>query len=164
MNRHATTIALLALACSAGGCVMLSNDRNELGAGNQTVGLSALNPAPGMAEAEGRSVLGPDRSGWEVREFVVVNDPVGHWGAGLGAQPRYDDGTRRATGRFPTTKSCVELGGDGGSQVAELAGAFGWVPWDAISLIPRGFQSRNQISPLETDGYERAPAALELPE
>jgi hypothetical protein len=91
---------------------------------------------------------------------MVPNDATEHYPHFTRLQPRYDKGTARARGEFPTAETALEQEGSFGSIFAESIAWPGYVVGDVVMIIPRAVDP-DQDSPMTH--YVRAPEATSKP-
>ena len=159
MNARAARIAFscapLLAALVATGCATPDNDRLTLGTtADPVVVFPAIEQGAPITDATGPSITSLDRSGWEPMAVVVPNDATEHYPHFTRLQPRYDKGTARARGQYPTALTALEQEGSFGSIFAESIAWPGYVAQDAVLIIPRAIVP-DQDSPITH--YERAP-------
>jgi hypothetical protein len=150
--------AMLGTALAAG-CAAPDNDRLSLGtSADPVVVLPAIEQGPALTDATGPSITSLDRSAWAQADFVVPNDATEHYPHFTRLQPRYDKGTARARGAYPTAQTALEQEGSFGSIFAESIAWPGYVAGDTVMIIPRAVDP-DQNSPMTH--YERAPGWTE---
>lgn len=147
------------LALVAAGCATPDNDRLSLGtSADPVVVLPAIEPGTPIADATGPSITSLDRSGWERIDFLVPNDATEHYPHFTRLQPRFDRGTARARGEYPTVETALEQEGSFGAILGESLAWPGFVANDGVMIIPRAIVP-DQDSPMTH--YERASEVVE---
>lgn len=155
--RPAAIVPLFALALA--GCATINNDRTTVR--GETLTAIDESVAREYTQAEGPSVLGPNRDNWEETTVVVAVDTTQHHPNLTNGGPDFTDATPRQRGEYPTAFSALSLGADTDAQVAEaFAGPF-FAAWDVVMAIPRLIAQGGEVQTSPRRWYERAPANAE---